>query len=59
MTYPVALQIGSSLNTRLYYVAYDIRLYGMECDIIARMEHLWLSCNGILWHTTRYRNSAK
>ena len=57
MTYPVVLQLRSLLNIRLYHVACDMRLYGMECDIIARMEHHWLSFIGILWHFIWYRNS--
>ena len=54
MTYPVILQLGNLLDIRWYYVAYDMRIYGMEYDIIARMEYHWLS--GILWHIMCYRN---
>ena len=52
MTYPVILQLGNLLNIRWYYVAYDMRIY----DIIARMEHHWLTYIGILWHVICYRN---
>ena len=58
MTYPVILQLGNLLDIRWYYVAYDMRTCGMECDIIARMEHHWLSFIGILWHIMCYRNST-
>ena len=54
MTYLVSLQLGNLLDIRWYYVA--LKIYGMEYDIIARMEHHWLTYIGILWHVTCYRN---
>ena len=35
---------------------YDMRIYGMEYDINAPMEHHWLTYIGILWHVICYRN---
>ena len=58
MTYLGILQLGNLLNIRWYYVAYDMRVYGMEYDSTARMEHHWLSFIGILWHIICYRNST-
>ena len=53
MTYLVSLQLGNLLDIRWYYVA--LKIYSMEYDIIARMEHQWLTYIGILWHVICYR----